>query len=112
MIMSLLSLPDELLLDISDLLPFNHGLSHKKRGYKPLVEIHESLKTLCATSKRLRRTLLPALYATVFINLRRVELQAYAAQLKDLLTRMESREALGMIRCECHSVRADGRIRQ
>lgn len=79
--MSLLSLPDELLVEMSQHLPFLSDLQRELRK-KPLVQLHPGLQTLCGTNKRLRAIFIDKLYAMVVLDLRRAVLQEHFLRLK------------------------------
>lgn len=91
--MSLLSLPDELLVEISKGLsafPFPLG--------RPMVELHPTLRALCATNQRLRALFMHEFYATVVFNLERKALRTNLQRVDGFLRVMKTRGASQSIR--------------
>lgn len=95
--MSLLSLPDELLLAISKEFdffpqPFDRFSEHC------VVEQNPTLRVLCATNMRLRATFIHELYTTVVFNLKRTALRMHLECVRSFLRIMTARGTSRFIR--------------
>lgn len=103
--MPLLTLPNELLVDISKQLislvessapdPYTANMTVAK----PLVKLDRSLQTLCSINRRLRTVFVHDLYKKVTFNLKRNKLQAQSAGVFQFLQDVETFGISRFIRC-------------
>lgn len=105
--MPLLTLPNELLVDIYKQLislvqssaPDPYTANRIRTVAKPLVKLDRSLQTLCSINKRLRTVFVRDLYKKVTFDLKRNELQAQSAAVFQFLQDVETFGISRFIRC-------------
>lgn len=97
--MPLLTLPNELLVDISKHLIALIESSVGDPRTRPLVALDPTLQTLCSINKRLRTLFVHGLYKKVTFNLKRNKLEAQSAGVFQFLQTVEKFGISGFIRC-------------